>query len=140
MGSIKKIIGFIRIFKKDRNKDIFKEDNSLKLVHNQEILNINVRTVRSPSNKFSSLIFKEKFSSENGFRLIYSKGFNSFGFKEKVDVVFCDVKNQVIETYSNFSPNKMTKHHSKAACVYVLANNMNKFLNIKQKDLLKLMK
>ncbi|QHX36572.1 hypothetical protein [Spiroplasma sp. BIUS-1] len=140
MGSIKKLIRLTRVFRKDKNKDIFKENYSSKLVHNQEVLDINIRTIRNPSNKYSSLIFKEKFSSENGFRIIYSKGFNSFGFKEKVDVIFCDIKNQVIETYSNFNPNKMTKLHEKAASVYVLSNNMNKFLNIKQNDLLKILK
>ncbi|AUB31446.1 hypothetical protein [Spiroplasma floricola] len=140
MLSIKEIISFSRIFRKDKNKDIFKENYSSKLIHNQKILDMNIRTIRNPSNKFSSLIFKEKFSSENGFKLVYSKGFNSFGFKEQVDVVFCDIKNKVIETYSNFSPNKMTKYHNKAIAIYVLANNMNKFLNIKQKDILKTIK
>ncbi|WP_339021580.1 hypothetical protein [Spiroplasma endosymbiont of Atherix ibis] len=140
MLSIRKIISFIRIFKEGKNKDIFKENYSSKLIHNQKILDMNIRTVRNSSNKFSSLIFKEKFSSENGFKLVYSKGFNSFGFKEQVDVVFCDIKNKVIETYSNFSPNKMTKYHNKTIAIYVLANNMNKFLNIKQKDILKTIK
>ncbi|WP_338985521.1 hypothetical protein [Spiroplasma endosymbiont of Diplazon laetatorius] len=140
MLSIRKIINFAKIFKKNKSKDLFKEDYSAKLIHNQDVLDINIRTVRSPFNKFSSLIFKEKFSSENGFRLVYSRGFNSFGFKENVDIVFCDIKNQVIETYSNFKPNKMTKHYEKAAAIYVLANNMNKFLNIKQNDLIKILK
>ncbi|AGR42028.1 hypothetical protein [Spiroplasma diminutum] len=140
MGTIKNLIGFSRVFKNSKKKDIFKDNHSSKLIHNQDILDINIRTVRNTSNKFNSLIFKDKFSTENGFRLIYSKGFNSFGFKEKVDLVFCDVKNQVIETYSNFSPNKMTKYYDKVNSIYVLANNMNKYLNIKQNDLLKILK
>ncbi|WP_339029380.1 hypothetical protein [Spiroplasma endosymbiont of Cantharis nigra] len=140
MGTIKNLILVTKIFKKDKNKDLFKENSSSKLIHNQELLEINIRTIRNISKKFSSLIFKDKFSPENGFRLIYSKGFNSFGFKENIDLVICDVKNKVIETYSNFGPNKMTKYYDKAASIYVLANNMNQYLNIKQNDLLKILK
>ncbi|AGR41020.1 hypothetical protein [Spiroplasma taiwanense] len=140
MSLIRKIYFLFRLAKKENRKDISRENFSNKLVHNQVIIDINVRTIRNSTKKFNSLIFKEKISSENGFRLIYTKGFNSFGFKEDVDLVFCDIHNQVIAIYSNFKPNKMTSFNQEARSIFVLANNTNKYLNIKKNDLLKIYK
>ncbi|AKX33985.1 hypothetical protein SLITO_v1c03310 [Spiroplasma litorale] len=111
-------------------------NSTKKLVHNNNILDISIRTIKNSYNKTGSLVFKDKLKQEVGFKFVYSKGFNSFGFKEKVDVIFCNIHSQVTAIYSNFKPNKFTSLHEDTYSIFVLANNTNKYLNIKKNDFL----
>ncbi|QEH61718.1 hypothetical protein SCHIN_v1c05210 [Spiroplasma chinense] len=115
-------------------------DKVYQLVLNNEIQNINIRNITTMNQKFNALVFKDKLNYYLGYRFINLKGFNSFGFKDDVDLIFCDKKYQVIETYSNFKPNKVTEYFKNGAVVYVLAKNMNKYLDIKIKDIIKISK
>ncbi|AKU79564.1 hypothetical protein [Spiroplasma turonicum] len=136
MGIFKTIkTAFNIISYKDTTKLV--SNNSIKkLVHNNNITDITIRTIKSPLGKTSNLIFKDKFKQEVGFKFVYSKGFNSFGFKEKVDVIFCNIHSQVIAIYTNLKPNKFTSKYEDAYSVFVLTGNTNKFLNIKLNDFL----
>ncbi|QGS51812.1 hypothetical protein [Spiroplasma tabanidicola] len=142
MGLIKAarlITSFVNDSKKVQKKKI-DENKVYQLVINNQIKDINIRNIRTIKQKFNALIFKEKFNHTMGFRFIGVKGFNSMGFKEEVDLIICDKKYQVIETYSNFPPNKVTQHHNDAVVVFVLAKHTIKYLNIKLNDLIKITK
>ncbi|ASP28089.1 hypothetical protein SCORR_v1c03150 [Spiroplasma corruscae] len=140
-------MGILKILKVAAKLANYKESTKLikykstkKLVHNNIMLDISIRTIRNSINKASNLVFKDKLKQEVGFKFVYSKGFNSFGFKEKVDIIFCNIHSQVIAIYSNFKPNKFTSLHEDTYSIFVLANNSNKFLNIKKNDFLTISK
>lgn len=116
------------------------QDAARPLTINNEEKEINIYTIKNIKQKVDSLVFKDKFSYDVGFRIINSQGFNSFGLKEEVDLIFCDRHHQVIETYTAFKINKFTQYHEAATEVYILAKNMIKHLNISLQDQFKLAK
>ncbi len=130
---------FLKLLKPEKNYDqISRKDATHQLMHNNRLKNVYIRTIKNYKQKMEALFFKDRIKMEAGFRIINSHGFNSFGFKEEVDLVFCDKRHQVIETYSNFRVNKMTRYVEGTYSIYVLAPNSNKYLNIKNNDILKL--
>ncbi|QBQ07576.1 hypothetical protein SGLAD_v1c03770 [Spiroplasma gladiatoris] len=142
MGLVKKfkgVVNFMSDSKKVQKKRV-DENKVYQLVINNQIKDINIRNIKTIKQKFNALILKEKFNHTIGFRFLGLKGFNSFGFKYEVDLIFCDKKYQVIETYSSFLPNKVTEHHSNAVIIFVLAKHSIKYLNIKLNDLIKITK
>ncbi|AOG60283.1 hypothetical protein SHELI_v1c03280 [Spiroplasma helicoides] len=137
--TLKNTIGFLSSSKANKNLRNDK-DRVYQLVLNNQILDINIRNVKTFAQKLNSIIFKEKINHDTGFRFINAKAFNSFGLRENVDLIFCNRRHEVIETYSNFPPNKATEHHENGSVLFLLAKNTNKYLKIKLKDIMKITK
>ncbi|ARU91942.1 hypothetical protein SCLARK_001417 [Spiroplasma clarkii] len=125
-----------------KHKDVKVRDDGAprQLSMNNQIKDINIYTIKNSKQKIDTLVFKDRFNYDVGFRIINAQGFNSFGLKEEVDLIFCNRHHQVIDTYTKFKINKFTQFHEKAVEVFVLAKNMIKYLNISINDQLKLAK
>lgn len=132
------VLSFTR--KKSVAKTVFNDDIVYHLYHNEKDIDLNVRTIKNLKQKFNSLIFKEKLEYSSGFRIINSKGFNSLGFQDPVDVVFCNRKHQIIETFKSFKPQKFSKIYDEASYIYVLANKTILRNGLNLGDLLKTIK
>ncbi|AHI52734.1 hypothetical protein [Spiroplasma culicicola] len=140
MGLIKLTKETFKFVKSSKTKTK-KDDNQIyNLIINDSIVNVNIRNIKTINAKFGSLAFKENLNHDIGFRFINAKGFNSIGFRQNVDLVFCDRRHQVVELFTSFKPNKMTEYIANSTVVYVLASNSIKYLNIKPKDIVKITK
>lgn len=135
---VRKINGFKKSVKSDYKFKTKQEIKQLKI--NNNLKELNIYNIKNMKQKNDAFIFKNIISYNIGFRIINSKGFNSLGFKDEVDIFFCDNHHKVIETYTKFKPNKFTQYHKNATEVYVISKNMIKYLNIKLNDYISLEK
>lgn len=132
-----KIFKLVKLMVNNKEKkEIVPRENNIILLHNENRINVNIRILKDFKDKFNSLIFKDHFNEHFAFKIINVRAFNSLGLKNPTDLVFCDIKHQVIETYTSFVPQKLTEYFENARYVYLMNTDSIMRYNIKIGDIL----
>ncbi|WP_338972935.1 hypothetical protein [Spiroplasma endosymbiont of Panorpa germanica] len=120
------------------NKDNIEDSFMLKF--NDKDMNLEARFINDISTRFNSLYRQQRINPEESFVFKNSRGFNSIGLRFSIDVVICDKSGEVISTYTNFPPQKLSSHHEKGYFVICFSKGTIKFWNIKKNDIIKVQK
>ncbi|AXK51095.1 DUF192 domain-containing protein [Spiroplasma alleghenense] len=115
-------------------------EDSFTLKFNDKDMNLETRFISDLSTRFNSLYRQQRINPEESFVFKNVKGFSSIGFRFAIDIVICDKVGEVLATYTNFPPQKLSSFHEKGYYAICLSKGTIKFWNIKPSDILKVQK
>ena len=107
------------------------------LFHENVKLTKSLKRIIIKKNYFSKLINEKEIGRNNNYYFIHGeKGFNSFLFKKKFDLIFTNNDNEIIFLEEEFESNKVTAYYSDLKFIYLLPMNTIKKQNMKLGNIL----
>ncbi|AHI53722.1 hypothetical protein SSABA_v1c03100 [Spiroplasma sabaudiense Ar-1343] len=116
------------------------EADSYFLTCNEVDMNLEARFINNFSDRFNSFYTQQRINNEEAFVFKNIKGFTTFGFRFPIDIAICNKNGEVLATYTNFPPQKLSSYFRDGYAAFCLAKGTIKFWNIKISDVLKINK
>jgi hypothetical protein len=132
--TLRSLFSGYRNLKKKNNRN--PHEATFQMIHNGEAINVVVYTIRNFRDKLNNLVFKDDLNHEIGYRYVAKKGTSTFGFRSKVDIIFCNINHSVIDFYEGIGPQKMTHYYPDAKFIYIFKQDFIRHFTIKINDIL----
>lgn len=100
---------------------IHNDETLYKLFHNNKVTEIIIKRNITFKNHYNNLILKKYLDANRGYFKYNPHGFNSLLINFKVDLIFVNRENIVIDLYENFAKNKFSNYYPDAKFYYVLS-------------------